>query len=182
MVRETLMAQRTVPIDPGRAALILVDIQPDFMPGGALPVGEGNRILEPVRSLMGTGAFGTLVATQDWHPPGHISFASSHNGRRPFETLDLHGYEQTLWPDHCVKGTPGAALHPHLPWERVSLILRKGTDPGIDSYSGFRENRGISGSGAPGISFCAGWRGMCVSDGPRRTGPTKDSGFSSCGI
>lgn len=131
----------TIPnIDRDRTALILVDIQPDFMPGGALPVADGDAIVAPVRELMEADVFGLYVATQDWHPAGHISFASSHEGKRPLETIELYGHDQVLWPDHCVQGTPGAELHPDLPWEKVSVIIRKGADPKVDSYSGFRNN------------------------------------------
>ncbi len=122
------------------SALLLVDIQPDFMPGGALPVTEGDRIVEPVSRLALWGRFRALVATQDWHPAGHVSFASNHPGRRPFESIELYGHPQTLWPDHCVQGTPGAELHRGLPAAAVSAIIRKGTDPRCDSYSGFRNN------------------------------------------
>lgn len=121
-------------------ALIVVDLQPDFMPGGALAVAGGDRIVEPIAALVREGGFDLVVATQDWHPPGHVSFASRHPGREPFETMDLHGHEQTLWPDHCVQGSPGAALHAGLPQERVTAIVRKGEDPAVDSYSGFRNN------------------------------------------
>jgi nicotinamidase/pyrazinamidase len=127
-------------IDRQTTALVLVDLQPDFMPGGALPVAEGDAIVEPVRELMEADLFGLYVATQDWHPRGHISFASSHPDRKPFETIELYGHPQVLWPDHCVQGTPGAELHRGLPWEKVSVIVRKGTDPKVDSYSGFRNN------------------------------------------
>ena len=129
-----------IDFDPSRAALVLVDIQPDFLPGGALPVQAAGNFLEQVGRLMDSGLFGLQVATQDWHPPGHISFASSHEGRKPFETIELYGHEQTLWPDHCVQDTPGAALHPSLPWKSVASIVRKGADPEVDSYSGFRNN------------------------------------------
>jgi nicotinamidase/pyrazinamidase len=122
------------------SVLLLVDIQPDFVPGGALAVAEGDRILPGVRELMASGRFGLCVATQDWHPPGHVSFASSHPGRAPFDEIQLYGHPQTLWPDHCIQGTPGARLHPDLPWDRVAAIVRKGMDPGSDSYSGFRNN------------------------------------------
>jgi nicotinamidase/pyrazinamidase len=135
-------------IDRTRAVLLLVDIQPDFLPGGRLPVSGGDEILEPVDRLMRADRFGLCVATQDWHPRGHISFASRH-GRRPFERVALHGHRQTLWPDHCVQGTPGAALHPALPWDRVEAIIRKGTDPQVDSYSGFRNNWNASGERPP---------------------------------
>ena len=127
-------------IDSARSALLLVDIQPDFLPGGALAVAEGDRILEPMTRLLARDPFALYVATQDWHPRGHASFASSHGGRRPMDVTQLHGHEQTLWPDHCVQGTPGANLTPDLPWERISAIIRKGTDVDTDSYSGFRNN------------------------------------------
>jgi nicotinamidase/pyrazinamidase len=91
---------------------------------------------------MRSGLFGTLVATQDWHPQNHVSFAGRHEGRRPLDTIDLYGHEQTLWPDHCVQQTAGARLHPALPWERVDAFVRKGQDPAVDSYSGFRNNWG----------------------------------------
>lgn len=133
------MAERARP-DLARSALLVVDVQPDFLPGGALAVGDGDAILEPLARLMASGRFGLQVATQDWHPPGHVSFASSHPGRKPLDVIDLHGHDQVLWPDHCVQGTPGAELHPDLPWERVAAIVRKGADPLCDSYSGFRNN------------------------------------------
>ncbi len=131
--------------DPDRSALLLVDIQPDFMPGGPLACHEGEAILGPVLELMERRLFRHVVATQDWHPPGHISFASSHEGRQPFETMELHGEDQVLWPDHCVQGTPGAQLHPSLPWEQADVIIRKGADLQVDSYSGFRNNVGPDG-------------------------------------
>ncbi|GLQ52616.1 nicotinamidase [Dyella flava] len=90
--------------------------------------------------------FKQTVATQDWHPRGHISFASMHAGTAPFQQIPLYGHPQTLWPDHCVQDTPGAALHPAIDWSPVDLILRKGSDPQVDSYSGFRENHGPDGS------------------------------------
>lgn len=127
-------------IDRARTALLLVDIQHDFLPGGALAVADGDRILDPVRRLLEADPFGLYVATQDWHPRGHVSFASTHAGRAPFDRIELHGHEQTLWPDHCVQGTRGAELHPAIPWERVSAVIRKGADPAVDSYSGFRNN------------------------------------------
>jgi nicotinamidase/pyrazinamidase len=130
----------TIDIDPQTTALLLVDIQPDFLPGGALAVEDGDAILDPVRRLVESDPFGLYVATQDWHPPGHVSFASSHPGRNPLEVIELHGHDQTLWPDHCVQGTGGAELHPSIPWDRVSAIIRKGTDARTDSYSGFRNN------------------------------------------
>lgn len=126
--------------DARRTALLLVDMQYDFMPGGALAVDEGDLIVEPVRELVTAREYGCVVATQDWHPPGHISFASSHSGREPFETIELYGHDQVLWPDHCVQGSGGAAFHESLPLERADAIVRKGADPKVDSYSGFRNN------------------------------------------
>jgi len=123
-----------------KTALLLVDIQPDFMPRGALAVAGGDEILEPVRKLIAIPRFELHVATQDWHPADHISFASRHEGNIPFDMIDLYGKEQILWPDHCVQGTPGAALHPDLPWDSVAAIIRKGMDPQVDSYSGFKNN------------------------------------------
>lgn len=127
-------------LDPLTTALLLVDIQPDFLPGGALAVRDGDEILAPIRELVERDPFALCVATQDWHPPEHVSFASQHPGREPLEVVEVHGHDQTLWPDHCVQGTPGAELHHAIPWERVSAIIRKGTDAATDSYSGFRNN------------------------------------------
>jgi nicotinamidase/pyrazinamidase len=139
------MHEQTITVDPVRSALLIIDVQPDFMPGGALPVNGGDQILPLVRDLMESDRFGVRVATQDWHPPGHVSFASTHPGSKPFDSIMLHGHEQTLWPDHCVQGSMGASLHPSLPWDRVAAIIRKGMDPLCDSYSGFRNNWTLSG-------------------------------------
>lgn len=119
-------------------ALLLIDIQNDFVPGGALPVPGGDDIIPLVNRLQ--PEFELVVATQDWHPAGHLSFASSHPGRQLFEQIDLDGLPQVLWPDHCVQGTAGAGLHPALDQHRIEAIFRKGTEPGIDSYSGFFDN------------------------------------------
>lgn len=135
--------------DPAQSVLLVMDLQPDFMPGGALGVAGGDRLIAPIRDLMNAETFGLYVATQDWHPPGHISFASSHPGATPMEQIDLYGHIQTLWPDHCVQGTPAAALLPDLPWARVSAIIRKGMDPTVDSYSGFRNNWDAAGERPP---------------------------------
>ena len=129
-----------------RTALIVVDMQPDFMPGGALACHEGDAIVPGVDRLLRTRRFRHVVATQDWHPADHASFASSHPGTQPFQQIALHGQPQTLWPDHCVQGTPGAALHPDIDWSAADLILRKGSDPQVDSYSAFRENHGPHGT------------------------------------
>lgn len=143
------MNTERVRVDADRAVLLLVDVQPDFMPGGALPVAEGDRIVVPIRRLMDAGPFRCCAATQDWHPPGHVSFASRHPGRTPFEEIELYGHAQTLWPDHCVQGTPGAALHEGLPWERVQVIVRKGDDADTDSYSAFRSHWNPRGERVP---------------------------------
>lgn len=135
---------------PGeRSALIVVDVQPDFMEGGALAAEHGSQVVQPIAELMDSDRFGLVVATQDWHPPGHISFASIHAGREPFDTIDLYGHEQVLWPDHCVQGSKGAALHSDLPLTRLSAIIRKGDDPAVDSYSGFRNNWNADGERPP---------------------------------
>jgi nicotinamidase/pyrazinamidase len=135
--------------DKENSVLLLVDIQQDFLPGGALGVDEGDQILQPVHQLMESFFFKHYVATQDWHPPGHISFASSHPGHQPFDEISLYGHPQTLWPDHCVQGSSGARLQPDLPWDRVAAIVRKGTDPKVDSYSGFRNNWNADGERPP---------------------------------
>jgi nicotinamidase/pyrazinamidase len=119
-------------------ALVVVDVQNDFCPGGALAVRDGDAVVPVINALM--PGFRLVVATQDWHPPGHASFASSHPGRRPLEVIDLGGIPQVLWPDHCVQGTPGADLHAGLDRRPFRAIVRKGTDPAVDSYSAFRDN------------------------------------------
>ncbi|MCD9085553.1 bifunctional nicotinamidase/pyrazinamidase [Stenotrophomonas sp. SY1] len=126
-------------------ALLVVDLQPDFMPGGALPCQQGDAIVPGIAALLAARQYATVVATQDWHPHDHASFASQHGGRKPFDTLTLHGHPQTLWPDHCVQGSAGAALDPRVDWNSVDLILRKGMDRQVDSYSAFRENYGPRG-------------------------------------
>jgi nicotinamidase/pyrazinamidase len=118
--------------------LILIDIQNDFIPGGALPVSEGDKIIPIVNELQ--KEFDLVIATQDWHPPHHKSFASSHPGKNVFEKIDLNGLDQVLWPDHCVQGSPGAEFHPMLNTQKVEAIFRKGTDLNIDSYSGLFDN------------------------------------------
>jgi nicotinamidase/pyrazinamidase len=119
-------------------ALILVDIQNDFLPGGALPVKRGDEVI-PVANKV-SGQFELVVATQDWHPRDHGSFAANHPGKKPGGVIDLNGLSQVLWPVHCVQGTPGAAFGPGLDVSRVARVFQKGVDPGIDSYSGFYDN------------------------------------------
>lgn len=136
------MASQGIDIQKDTSALLIIDIQPDFLPGGALAVEDGDRILPLVARAMQSGLFGTLVATQDWHPANHVSFASRHEGKQPMQSIELYGHEQTLWPDHCVQGTRGAELYRELPWVRLSAVVRKGTDPDVDSYSGLRNNWG----------------------------------------
>ena len=119
-------------------ALILIDIQNDFLPGGALAVAAGDAIIPVCNAVQ--QHFELVVATQDWHPAGHKSFASSHNGKALFQTIDLNGLEQVLWPDHCVQGTPGADFSPLLEANKIETIFRKGTVPEIVSYCGFYDN------------------------------------------
>ena len=119
-------------------ALILVDLQNDFLPGGRLAVTGGDAVVPLANRLM--AAADLVVATQDWHPAGHQSFASAHPGRAPGDRIDLHGIDQVLWPDHCVQWTGGAAFAPGLHTARVDRVFAKGTDPAIDSYSGFWDN------------------------------------------
>jgi nicotinamidase/pyrazinamidase len=118
--------------------LLVVDIQNDFCPGGGLAVPCGHEVVPVINSL--AGKFAHVVLTQDWHPRGHLSFASSHAGKQPFETIDVHYGKQILWPDHCVQGTSGADFHAGLSITHAELILRKGHHRNIDSYSAFYEN------------------------------------------
>jgi nicotinamidase/pyrazinamidase len=126
-------------------ALILVDIQNDFCPGGALAVPDGDAVVPVANALM--AAFPLVLATQDFHPRNHGSFAASHPGKQPFEQIDLHGLPQVLWPVHCVQGTPGADFHPGLLAERITRVFPKGTDATVDSYSGFFDNGKRKGTG-----------------------------------
>ena len=121
-----------------RDVLVIVDVQNDFCPGGALAVPQGDQIVPAVNRL--AAEFAHVVLTQDWHPRGHASFASSHPGRRPFDTIGVSYGEQILWPDHCVQGTRGAAFHADLDVPHAELVLRKGFRTAIDSYSAFFEN------------------------------------------
>jgi nicotinamidase/pyrazinamidase len=129
-------------------ALLVIDMQLDFLPGGALAVAGGDAILTGINAL--ATKFEHVILTQDWHPRGHISFASSH-GKQPFtDTVEAAYGTQTLWPDHCIQGSPGAALHPDLDIPHTELILRKGFRREIDSYSAFTENDGITPTGLAG--------------------------------
>jgi len=120
------------------SVLLVVDVQVDFCPGGNLSVPDGDKVVPVINRL--SRAFQRVVATQDWHPQDHVSFASNHPGSNPFDTIRQPEGEQVLWPDHCVPGTPGAGFHPDLDTLCFDLIVRKGTDPALDSYSAFFEN------------------------------------------
>lgn len=126
-------------------ALLIVDVQNDFLPGGALAVPAGDDIIEVINDLQ--PLFELVVATQDWHPGDHGSFASAHTGRKPFEMGTLGGMDQVLWPDHCVQESQGAAFSDALSQKAIEAIFRKGTDPTIDSYSGFFDNGKLKDTG-----------------------------------
>jgi len=131
------MAEKT-PIEPNASdVLIVVDVQYDFLPGGALAVPDGDAVIAPINRL--AKIFRHVVLTQDWHPQGHASFASSHASKQPFETTELHYGTQVLWPDHCIQGTQGAEISRELDIPHAALIIRKGHNRRIDSYSGFME-------------------------------------------
>jgi nicotinamidase/pyrazinamidase len=121
-----------------KKALVLVDLQNDFIPGGSLAVREGDAVI-PIANRM-QKKFGLVLATQDWHPKNHGSFASNHRGKHPGDMIELGGLPQVLWPDHCVQGSRGAEFHPVLDLSKVARVFRKGTDPAIDSYSTFFDN------------------------------------------
>jgi nicotinamidase/pyrazinamidase len=120
-------------------AIVLVDIQNDFLPTGALPVPRGDEVIAVANQLIREFS-GFVVATQDWHPLNHGSFAANHPGKKPYDVVELAGVSQVLWPVHCVEGTPGAAFAPGLAVARIERVVVKGTDPTIDSYSGFFDN------------------------------------------
>ena len=117
--------------------LLVVDVQQDFLPGGALAVPDGDAVVAPINRL--ASLFGHVLLTQDWHPAGHVSFAASHSGRAPFDSIELPHGRQVLWPTHCVQGTAGAAFAPGLDLPGAELVIRKGFRPGVDSYSAFME-------------------------------------------
>lgn len=150
-------------------ALLLIDVQPDFMPNGNLPVPDGDSIL-PIINLV-QSHFDLVVATQDWHPKNHISFANNHSGKKEFDIITIDGLSQTLWPAHCVQKTPGAALHPKLNDQAIEAIFRKGTSVEIDSYSAFYDNAHLKSTGLTGylkdkgvreIYFCGLAADICV--------------------
>ncbi len=124
-------------MQPSTHALVVIDVQNDFCPGGALAVDGGSDIVAGINALMAD--FATVILTQDWHPAGHTSFASSHSGKEPYDMTQMPYGPQVLWPDHCVQGTDGASFHPGLRTDG-DLIIRKGFNPDIDSYSAFYEN------------------------------------------
>ncbi len=128
--------------------LLVVDVQNDFCPGGALAVADGDAVIPVIHRI--APLFEHIVLTQDWHPPGHHSFAAAHAGRQPFEQVRLPYGEQTLWPGHCIQGTPGADFHPALQLTKAELILRKGFRREIDSYSAFFENDRTTATGLAG--------------------------------
>lgn len=158
-------------IDPNTGIIGLIDVQPTFMPGGELAVDGGDTIVPVINALL--RRFPHAFATQDWHPPGHGSFASAHPGKAPFETIEAPYGPQTLWPDHGVAGTANAAIHPGIDQTRIELIIRKGFRPAIDSYSAFFENDRNTATGLDGwlrqrgfnrlfltglaTDYCVGW-------------------------
>jgi len=149
--------------------LILIDIQNDFIPGGSLAVPGGDKIIPVVNQIQ--NQFDLVVATQDWHPQNHMSFASNHTEKKPFEETEVVGMHQILWPDHCVQNSEGADFHPELQPQKIEAIFRKGMDPEIDSYSGFYDNghkksTGLAGylreKGATDLYFCGLAADVCV--------------------
>jgi nicotinamidase/pyrazinamidase len=131
-------SKRRMPMRPTHEALIVVDVQNDFCPGGALAVAGGDQIIPHINALM--GEFAVVVLTQDWHPADHSSFAANHPGAAPFSLIQMPYGAQVLWPDHCVQGSAGAAFHSGLRTDPAQLVIRKGFRPAIDSYSAFFEN------------------------------------------
>ncbi len=123
----------------------LIDVQPTFMPGGELAVADGDAIIPVINQLL--GCFEHAFATQDWHPPGHASFATAHPGMQPYGTIEMTYGKQVLWPDHAIGGTPSAAVHPAIDQRRIEAIIRKGFRPTLDSYSAFFENDRVTPTG-----------------------------------
>src|SRR5437879_6541943 len=147
MVSEKLRAAASIKPDEA-SALLVIDVQNCFLPGGSLAVKEGEQVVPVINKM--AKAFSNVVMTQDWHTPGHISFASVHAGKKPFETIDLPYGKQVLWPDHCVQGTDGAALSKDLSIPQAELVIRKGFHKDVDSYSAFLEADGKTSTGLAG--------------------------------
>ncbi|NNJ76195.1 MAG: bifunctional nicotinamidase/pyrazinamidase [Anderseniella sp.] len=145
-----------------RDVLLVIDVQNDFCPGGALEVPRGHEVVPVINELI--SLFDHVILTQDWHPRGHSSFASSHPGKQPFSEISMDYGPQTLWPDHCIQGSTGAAFHDGLFWAKAEMVIRKGFRSGIDSYSAFFENDKTTPTGLTGYLrergftrvFCAG--------------------------
>ena len=170
-------------VPDSNSVLLVVDVQNGFLPGGSLAVPDGDAVI-PVINALGRH-FAQVVLTQDWHPPGHISFASSHPGKAPFETVELAYGTQVLWPDHCVQGTQSAELAAGLDLPQAQMIIRKGCHPGVDSYSAFREadrttrtglagylrERGIETVWCVGLAtdFCVAWSAIDAAEAGFRT-------------
>ena len=127
-----------IDLTANKTALLVIDVQNDFCPGGQLAVRDGDQVVAPINLMIASAAH--VVATQDWHPAGHTSFATSHAGRAPFDSIEVTYGMQTLWPEHCVQGSAGAAFHPELQIDAAQMIIRKGFRADIDSYSAFFEN------------------------------------------
>ncbi|MAN28253.1 MULTISPECIES: bifunctional nicotinamidase/pyrazinamidase [Mesonia] len=150
--------------------LIIIDAQNDFMPGGSLAVPQGNKIIPVINQIL--PQFELVIATQDWHPENHISLAKNHLGKNEFESIQVEGIKQTLWPAHCIQNTSGADFHKDLQTEKIEAIFRKGTHPMIDSYSGFYDNAHLKSTGLAGylrekqateLYFCGLAADICVS-------------------
>ena len=168
--RGDIMSIKPTPED----VFIVVDVQNDFLPGGALAVKNGDQVIQPINAL--ARKFGNVVQTQDWHTKGHVSFASAHSGMKPFEVTKLSYGDQVLWPDHCVQGSQGAAFSDKLDLPMVQLVIRKGYHPNVDSYSafveadhatktglaGYLQERGITRCFVAGLAtdFCVAWTAM----------------------
>ena len=129
-------------------ALLVIDVQNDFCPKGALAVAGGDMIIQPINAAM--DKFDKVILTQDWHPTDHKSFASSHENKSPFDTVEMFYGDQVLWPDHCIQGSIGSRFHPDLNHTRADIIIRKGSNPAVDSYSAFYENDKVTSTGLHG--------------------------------
>ena len=173
LVPKLLWAGGKIGLDDS-SALLVIDVQNCFLPGGSLAVKEGDQVVSVINRI--AKGFTNVVLTQDWHTEGHVSFASSHGGKKPFETIDLKYGKQVLWPDHCVQGTDGAALSKDLVIPQAELIIRKGFHKDVDSYSAFTEADGKTTTGLAGYlkarklrrlfvaglatDFCVAWTAM----------------------